>query len=209
MFARLARLGFFALLPLFVAGCAAASSPYMQPVATSAAPTAPGDAALVTFVRHDGSGGILYTIMDERVQFVGQIAASSRFTATYAPGEHVFVTWNDEEPTTGAAAFGLIGAAVSAATGELPHVEPLRATLAAGKAYVIEVGSNGRWHVLRQGEAAFVDTAPYAPNTMRGQAFFAQSQERVEGIRKKAMDQLQGYGGEDLASHTLRAEDGR
>jgi hypothetical protein len=199
----------FLVVPFGIVGCAAARSDYMQPLTAAPTPAAAADTSLVTFVRHDGSKGILYTIMDDQKQFVGQIAVNSRFNATYPPGEHVFVAWNDAEQTTGAATFGLIGAAVSAASGELPHVEPLRATLAPGKAYLVEVGSNGTWHLLPRSDAALADTTAYAPDATRGQAFFAQSQDRIDGIQKKALDQLHGYGQADLAAHTVRAEDGR
>jgi len=199
----------FLVIPFGVVSCAAASSDYMKPLTPAPTATAAADTSLVTFVRHDGAKGILYTIMDDQKQFVGQIAVNSRFNATYPPGEHVFVAWNDAEQTTGAATFGLIGAAISAASGELPHVEPLRATLAPGKAYLVEVGSDGKWHLLPGSGAALADTTAYAPDAAGGQAFFAKSPDRIEGIRTKALDQLHGYGQADLAAHTLRAEDGR
>jgi hypothetical protein len=193
------------------AGCAPARSDYMQPL--SAPPSiAPADgAARVVFFRHDGSGSIVYTLMDEQAHFVGELAASTRFAVTLPPGDHVFIVWNDKEPTTGASSFGLIGAAVSAASGELPHVEPLRASLAAGKVYLVEVTSNGRWHPLHApgNDAALAETTAFAPDADRGQAFFAKDSDRIEGIHKKATDQLGGYAADDAAQHTLRADDGR
>jgi hypothetical protein len=203
------------LLALFlVAGasaCAPARSEYMQPLAAPPSLSPASDAARVVFFRHDGAGAIVYTLMDEQTKFVGEAAASTRFTVTVPPGDHVFIAWNDKEPTTGASAFGLIGAAVSAATGELPHVEPLRASLAAGKVYLVEVGSSGTLHALHApgGDGALAGTTSFAPDVERGQAFFAKDTDRVEGIRKKAMDQLQGYSQGDAAKHALRADDGR
>ncbi len=192
-------------------GCAPARSDYMKPLMAPPSLAPAADAALVVFLRHDGAGGIIYTVMDEQGHFVGDAAAGTRFTVTVPPGDHVFVAWNDREPTTGASAFGLIGAAISAASGELPHVEPLRSSLAAGKVYLVEVGSGGTLQPLHApaDDHALADTSPFKPDMEHGQKFFAQDTDRIEGIRKKAMDQLQGYSKDDAAGHTLRASDGR
>jgi hypothetical protein len=192
-------------------GCAPARSEYMQPLTAPPALAPAADAARVVFFRHGGAGAIIFTVMDEQAHFVGDAAAGTRFTVTVPPGDHVFIAWNDREPTTGASAFGLIGAAISAASGELPHVEPLRASLAAGKVYLVEVGSGGTLQPLHAppDDGALADTMPFAPDAERGRKFFAQDTDRIEGIRKKAMDQLKGYAKDDAAGHTLRADDGR
>lgn len=202
------------LAPLLLAGtlgCAPARSEYMVPLAAPPSLGPAADAARIVFFRHGGAGAIIFTVMDERTHFVGDAAAGTRFAITIPPGDHVFIAWNEKEPTTGASSFGLLGAAISAAAGELPHVEPLRASLAAGKVYLVEVGSNGSLHPLHAppDDGALADTTAFAPDVPRGQRFFAQDGDRIEGIRKKAMDQLQGYSKDDADEHALRPGDGR
>ena len=192
-------------------GCAPARSEYMLPLAAPPSLGPAADAARVVFFRHDGAGAIIFTVMDEQTHFVGDAAAGTRFAVTMPPGDHVFIAWNEKEPTTGASSFGLIGAAISAAAGELPHVEPLRASLAAGKVYLVEVGSGGTLRPLHAppGDGALAATTAFAPDVARGQKFFAQDGDRIEGIRRKAMDQLQAYSKDDADEHTLRPGDGR
>jgi hypothetical protein len=197
------------LILLAASGCAAARSDCMRPVTAALPLTAPPDAALVVFVRHEGAKRTLYTVMDEQMRFLGESPAGSWFTATLPPGEHVFVAWDNRGPDPNGFTFEVMGVATDAP--DLPGVEPLRATLSRGRVYVVVVGPNGtlRARAPADEEATLANGAAYAPDIEKGQALLGQSPMRVERIRKKALEQLEGYRSSDVALHTLHAKDGR
>jgi hypothetical protein len=196
------------VIAMLACGCAPARSDCMQP--TAPAPLrAPADAALVVFVRHEGASATVYTVMDEQKQFVGQSVVRSRFAVTFPPGEHVFVAWDNRGPDANAFTFEVMGATSDAP--DLPRIEPLQATLARGKVYLIEVGRSGtlRGASPDDGDAAVASTVAYTADVQRGQALLNETPMRIERIRKRAMEQLEGYRSGDVTLHTLHARDGR
>jgi len=206
----LRRLGALAVLLSAAPSCAAARSDCMLPVTAALPVRAPGDMAVVIFVRRDGGSGNIYTVMDDQKQFVGDSAAQSNFVVTLPPGDHVFVAWNNAAPSANAFTFEVIGAPHTDAP-DLPRLEPLRATLGPGKLYVVEVGKDGTLRGIppERGDAVLAGTAAYAPDAERGRAVLARSPMRVEAIRQRALEQLDSYRYGDVALHTLRAKDGR
>jgi hypothetical protein len=170
---------------------------------------APDELSTVIFVRHSGARGTVYTIMDEEKRFVGDSAAKTRFSVVLPPGDHVFIAWDNSSPGDFAFSFGAMGTTPDEP--ELPFIEPLQATLAPGKLYRVEVGSNGTLRVIppARGDEVLADTAPYTPNADCGQAALARTPIRVEQIRTKASRLLESYRYGAIPLHTLRAKDGR
>jgi hypothetical protein len=197
------------LLPALVTGCGAARSDCMRAVADGLPLSAPPDAALVVFVRHEGSPGTLYTVMDEQKRFLGESAVRSRFSVTMAPGDHLFIAWDDHGPNPNGFTFEVMGAASDAP--DLPRIEPLQASLSRAKVYVVEVGPKGslRARPPASGDAALAGTSAYAPDVARGQATLDRAPMRLERIRQKAIELLDGYRYGDVALHRMHAADGR
>ena len=89
------------------AGCGAATSDYMRPVAGPEPVGAPPNKARVVFVRPSGGAWkVIFTIIDERGYFLGDSTAKGRFSVFLDPGDHYFIVWTEttERPTTRAAA---------------------------------------------------------------------------------------------------------
>lgn len=164
------------------------------PIATEAL----HDAAVVVFVRPSFLGtAVSTTIVDRDGKFIGRNLSSSHFAVTLPPGEYVFVAWTHD-----AAA--------------------LRATLAPGKRYYVEVGFDpgfGAFHThftaVKPGTDAWKKLPEWLADT---RALVRDEAEKGRCIRlgedvderlKGAIKVLEKLGGDDLAEHTLRPEDGR
>jgi hypothetical protein len=119
----LCRISLAAVLLLTLSGCAATSENMHPAVATSQPPSAPPNAAVVVFLRpHSLAKGLLFSVIDGQGRFLGDAQAGGRFAVTLPPGEHLFVTWKENDG-------------------------PMRATLAPGRVYYVLV--NPRWGVWK------------------------------------------------------------
>jgi hypothetical protein len=97
----------------FAAGCGA--SPYMRPVQGPEPRDVPPNLARVTFVRPSNFQlANVFTIIDERGDFLGDSTGNGRFSVLFEPGEHYFIAWTES-------------------------TETVKATLAPGRTYYVEV----------------------------------------------------------------------
>jgi hypothetical protein len=177
-------------------GCSA-SSHYMHEVKTPM-PQARPDAATVIFVRPSSSTSALTTtIFDERGRFFGDSLPESYFAVSVEPGEHIFISWAEN---TGA----------------------LRASLAAGRLYFVEVAPkpgvlstrvhllaitprSESWSKLREWLAS---AKHLEPDLAGGQRYLNGRHEDVTERVRRAYDAVENYSVEERAERTLRAEDG-
>ncbi|WP_394821829.1 hypothetical protein [Pendulispora albinea] len=186
----------FILLLLTLTGCSA-SSDYMRPGVPLAAPT--NDAATVVFIRPSGyAGGQLMTVLDTQGRFLGDSLAETYFAVKMAPGEHEFLVWGEN---TGA----------------------LRATLASGKTYYVEVSTKLGWlsarvHLLaltprhrnwKELRAWLQESKPMVPDEARGQAYLKSRHEDVQERIRRAREILTKYDADELADRTILPQDGQ
>lgn len=172
-------------------------APHMRPAASGAISPDPA-AATVVFVRHSILGSAITSVIaTTQGRFLGESQAKSYFAAKLPPGEHLLVSWSESTPA-------------------------LRATLAAGMIYYVEVAPKMGWGSariqlialgprrpswvelpgwLREGEALEADLAGGAALLQERAGKFA---ERV----RAAEASYQGYSAEDREERTLRADDG-
>ena len=177
-------------------GCAL-KAPHMRP-ATSGAISPDPAAATVVFVRHSILGGAITSVIaTTQGRFLGESQAKSYFAAKLPPGEHLLVSWSESTPA-------------------------LRATLAAGMIYYVEVAPKMGWGSariqllalgprrpswvelpgwLREGDALEADVAGGAALLQERAGDFA---ERV----RAAEASYQGYSAEDREARTRRSDDG-
>jgi hypothetical protein len=186
----------FALLLFAVTGCSA-SSQYMHEVKTPM-PQARPDAATVIFMRPSSyASALTTTIFDERGRFYGDSLPESYFAVSVEPGEHIFISWAEN---TGA----------------------LRASLAAGRIYFVEVAPkvgvlSARVHLLAitpQRESwgklrEWLGSSKHLePDLAGGQRYLNGRNEDVTERIRRAYDAVQNYSVEERAERTLRPEDG-
>ncbi len=185
-----------AVLPLVVS--CAASSPYMR--AASAHPvTAAPQGATVVFLRPSGwAANMLATILDGSGRFLGDSLAESYFAVMVPPGEHIFVGWSE-------------------------NTAAMRATLAAGKVYYVEVSprmgfASARVQLLaitrrsdgwRNLQRWLAGSKQLEPDEAAGQAYLRSCQRDVEGRLRRAREILTEYNQEEMEARTLRPEDGQ
>ena len=81
-------------LGLSCAACTAAQPAFMLPVATIDT-VAPPDAARIVFVRESSpcDQGEPFRLVDERLDFLGDIPPGSKFAVLIPPGHHTFFAW--------------------------------------------------------------------------------------------------------------------
>lgn len=192
------HVGLALCLGTLLIGCTTVSH-NMRPVA-SAPPTlvAPADAALVVFLRSSRLGkGMMFTVIDENGNFLGDAQAGARFVVKVPPGEHMFVTWAE-------------------------NTGPMRANLAPGRIYYVEV--NPRFGVFK-GRVDLLAIAPRTelwkgladelgdtellePDTKKGQASLATKQDKVQRALKNGKEVLTELDKQELMERTLLPEDG-
>lgn len=156
------------------------------------------DAATVVFVRPSAFGAAIHpTIFDERGHFLGDAEASSHFVVRVPPGEHMFVVWAE-------------------------NTGPIRAWLAPGRTYFVEVAMKPGWwharaHLLaitpRTGSWGHLrdwlaDTKPTLTNLHAGQDYLDGRSEDVAERLRRAREALAEMDAEELEERTLRPNDG-
>lgn len=168
-----------------------------------AAPPSPPDAAVVVFVRPSDSKGDIDVVIaedqpgDDGVpRFLGQSRAASYFEVTLPPGEHRFMAWAYDTAA-------------------------LRATLAPGKKYYVEVALDFGWDPHSRLSAVKPSSKTWkklptwlaegnrlVPDEHRGQDCLSSRPRKTaeQTLRSRAV--LAGYDASDLAERTLRSEDG-
>lgn len=187
-----------ALMSLALAGCSA-TSPYMQESTTPIVLAPRAGAATVVFVRPSSFGAALRaTILDGRGRFLGDSLPHSYFAITVPPGEHLF-----------------IGCAENTAA--------LRATLAPGRTYYIEVSPRigsvsprvellavtPKSETYRDLGAWLAESTPLVADERAGQAYWAgRTEETTERVRL-AGEAIGAYEEDDLAERTIVPDDGR
>lgn len=186
-----------ATLALMLTGCSATSQ-YMVKAKSHAIDRSP-DMATVVFIRPSNyAAAQLTTILDSKGRFLGDALPSSYFAVKVPPGEHVFISWAE-------------------------NTAALRANVAAGKIYFVEVSSKLGWmsarmHLLALGpntdnwkhiDEWLGECTPYAPDEAQGQGYLkkraADTGERID----RALDALSKYDAAELAERTLVPTDGR
>jgi hypothetical protein len=160
--------------------------------------TASPDKATVVFVRHSGLGGRLKTtILDETGRFLGEDWGSTYFTAQVTPGDHVFIAWAE-------------------------NTAALKATLAAGKTYFVEVeprmgALSARVHLLAvspkspkfaQVRGWMAESQHIVTDETAGQAYLQRRAADVQERIRRAQEALTKYSAEELGERTLGADDG-
>jgi hypothetical protein len=175
------------------------TSEYMKPVAGPEPAGAPPNKARVVFVRPSSMAwGVIFTIIDERGYFLGDSTAGARFSVYLDPGDHYFIVWTE---TT----------------------ETVRATLAPGRTYYVEVRPKmGVWKAraslwavnrksgLMQSIPSYLsDTNVMTPDFAAGQAYLNSLKNELPDAAKKGVETYAGYSAEDKADVTLMPEDGQ
>jgi hypothetical protein len=185
------------LASAILVGCTATSDYMMEAHAPDALkPTA--EAATVVFVRPSSyARGMRSTILDGHGRFLGDSLPESYFAVKVPPGEHLFIAWAE-------------------------NTAALRATLAPGKTYYIEVAPklgafsarmqllavtprSENWKEVRQWVA---ESKQLLVNEAGGQAYLRERQEDVQERIKRAGEILHEYDPRELEERTLRPEDG-
>ncbi|AKU95356.1 hypothetical protein AKJ09_02020 [Labilithrix luteola] len=188
------------VLLLTGSGCSATSK-YMTPSpAGPASLAAAGDMATVVFIRPSGfAGSQRATVLDGQGRFLGDSLPESYFAVKVPPGEHVFISWAEN---TGA----------------------LRATLAAGKVYFVEVSPkmgafSARVHLLaitprasswKKLDEWIAESKAYVPDEVHGQAYLASRKNDVAERIRRANEALnKDYSRDELDERTLLPTDSR
>lgn len=178
-------------------GCVATSD-FMYPAKSPEIAKRP-DAATVIFVRPSAfAAAIKTTIFDGHGRFLGESLPSSYFAVNVPPGDHVFVAWAE-------------------------NTAALRATLAPGRKYYIEVATklgalSARCHLLaltpRSESWAKVplwlaESAQLVPDEIAGQSYLRSRPDELEERLRRAQEALTRYSAAELEARTLRPQDGQ
>jgi hypothetical protein len=187
------------VLGALTAGCGTATSPYMRPVAGPEPMGAPPNKARVVFVRPSSMAyGVIFTIIDERGNFLGDSTANGRFSVFLDPGEHYFIVWTETTETA-------------------------KATLAPGRTYYVEVrpkmgmwkARSSLWAVNRKSglmqniPSYLADTKVTTPDFAAGQAYLNSLGHELPDAAKKGMETYAGYSTDEKVDVTLLPEDGQ
>jgi hypothetical protein len=176
---------------------------------------APPDQATVVFLRHESSAKqVGTTVFDDGGRFLGDTRADSYFAVNQSPGEHVYYTWRSLE----AKWFGDPGKSWG-----FPTTAALRATLAPGRVYYVEIALSG-FATVRIDLLAVTPRNPKWPEVqtwlttttmMRvdarggqlGMLSRGQGKDLPEELRL-GRETLAHYSATDLEARTLRPDDG-
>ena len=187
------------VLGALASGCGTAMSEYMRPVPGPEPMGSPPDKARVVFVRPSNFAfKVLFTIIDERGYFLGDSTAKGRFSVFLDPGEHYFIVWTE---TT----------------------ETVKATLAPGKTYYVEVRPKmgmwkaraSLWAVSRKSglmssiPSYLSDTTVTTPDFAAGQKYLNSLGNELPDAAKQGMQTYAGYSADEKADVTLMPEDGQ
>lgn len=179
------------------AGCTATSN-YMRPLAATASPKAPDGKALVIFARPSGfARGMVFTIIDDQGNFVGDSQAYSVFGVPVDGGRHLFISWAENS------------AAVQVTTepGKVywVHVSPrIGAWIARAQLLVVKPGTdkwNERPEWLRDLQHLEVDRTA-------GQAYLDGKKEDTLDRVRRGVETFAEYNDEERAERVLKPEDG-
>jgi hypothetical protein len=180
-------------------GCGAATSEYMRPVPGPEPMGAPADKARVVFVRPSNfANKVIFTTIDENGYFLGDSTAGSRFSVFLNPGEHYFIVWTE---TT----------------------ETVKATLAPGKTYYVEVRPKmGMWKaraslwavnqksgLMKSIPSYLSDTTVTTTDFAAGQKYLNSLGNELPNAAKQGIQTYAGYSADDKADVTLMPEDGQ
>lgn len=194
---RSIELGALAAALAFGSLACTASAEHMRPGTAAAIGSDPA-AATVVFVRPSSFAGLIVPVIaTAQGRFLGESEASSHFVVRLPPGEHVLFTWSEGTPA-------------------------LRATLAAGRVYFVEVAPkmgafSSRVQLLALTSRAeswpkvrewLRDTKTLVPDEAAGQAYVqSRASDFAERIAAASVS-LREYSPDDLAARTLLAADG-
>src|SRR5262249_18473662 len=135
--------------------------------------------------------------LDERGRFLGDSLPESYFAVRVPAGEHVFVAWAE-------------------------NTAALRASLAPGRTYYVEVASKpGAWsaraHLLaitprsetwKDVRTWLAESTQLGPNEPGGQAYLQSRSEDVAERLRRANEILREYDAKELEERTIRPDDG-
>lgn len=170
------RLLLLALVPASAA-CLSPKLALMAPVSALDV-NAPGDAALVVFVRESSpcDGGEAFRLVDDGLRFLGESAPASKFTVRLPAGHHAFFAWQpsgDLPPDQ----FPFVNQ-VGAVEGELAagHVYYVSVAIANDRFGIRKTCSNYQWLALRSVDPGDADlkhvmasAQAWVPDTAAGQ----------------------------------------
>jgi hypothetical protein len=180
----------------FTAACAG-SSEYMREVPSAPPIAAPADKATVVFVRPSNLAfKINFAILDQNGNWMGDAVAEKHFAVTLPPGEYMFVGWAE-------------------------NTAALKATLAAGRVYYVEVeaemgafSAQVALEALTPRNEDYKDLSKWLHETDRleplpsGAAYIQGRRDDALKRVASARENWDGYSNEDKEKRTLRAEDG-
>jgi hypothetical protein len=187
---------FIWLAAMAVTGCAG-SSDYMKEAASPAPIAAPADQAVVVFVRPSGLAfAINFAILDQNGNWLGDAVAKSHFAVSLPPGEYMFIGWAE-------------------------NTAALKATLAAGRVYYVEVTpeiglaySRVFFEALTPRHEDWKELPGWLKDTKRleplptGAAYIRGRREDALKRVASAKENWDDYSTEDKEGRTLNAEDG-
>jgi hypothetical protein len=181
------------------AGCGAATSEYMRPVAGPEPAGAPPNKARVVFVRPSGMANkVIFTIIDQRGYFLGDSTAGGRFSVFLDPGEHFFIVWTETTETVKAAL----------APGRTYYVE-VRPKMGMWKARASLWAVNQKSGLMQNIPSYLADTTVTTTDFAAGQAYLNSLGQELPNAAKQGIETYNGYSPEDKADVTLMPEDGQ
>ncbi len=177
---------------ILAAACAPVTSPYMLPLSGPEPAGCPPDQARLVFVRPASyPAKVVFLIIDGQGRFVGESTALSRFSVLLDPGEHYFIAW-------------------------VGSPETLKATVAAGRTYYVEVrpkfGGAALWAVNRKSglmqwiPSYLTGTTAFTPDVAAGQESLIGAD--VPRAVRQGLRAYAKYSPKDKADATLMPEDG-
>jgi hypothetical protein len=181
------------------AGCGAATSEYMRPVAGPEPMGAPPNKARVVFVRPSGMANkVIFTIIDQRGYFLGDSTAGGRFSVFVDPGDHYFIVWTETTETVKA----------SLAPGRTYYVE-VRPKMGMWKARASLWAVNRKSGLMQNIPSYLADTTVTTPDFAAGQAYLNSLGNELPDAAKQGMQTYEGYSPDEKADVTLLPEDGQ
>lgn len=189
---------FAVVMAALTAGCGAATSEYMRPVAGPEPAGVPPNKAKVVFVRPSSfANKVIFTIIDERGYFLGDSTAGGRFAVFFDPGEHYFIAWTETTETVKA----------MLAPGRTYYVE-VRPKMGVWKARASLWAVNRKSGLQQQVPSYLADTTVTTPDFAAGQAYLNSLGQELPNAAKQGIAAFNAYSADEKGDVVLDPDDG-
>ncbi len=191
--------GLAVLMAALTAGCGAATSEYMRPIAGPEPAGMPPGKAKVVFVRPSNfANKVVFTIIDERGYFLGDSTAGARFAVFLDPGEHYFIAWTETTETVKA----------TLVPGRTYYVE-VRAKMGIWKARASLWAVNRKSGLMQQIPSYLSETTVTTPDFAAGQAYLNSLGQELPNAAKQGLQAYNGYSADEKRDVVLEPDDGQ